>query len=157
MLNRIVGASLLVCLVALLGYGSQIEQWISSPELPTIDKESIGFFIVGAIAAACVYLGMYLIRSRMVCPRCGDKSKPQLLQKHDAYQPTDFAMDLVECWHCEHQWLRHYTQEEICPECGWTGKPVMIKEHLHNWKEIVKCKTCGFEWSRAPIDAASSS
>ncbi|MEK9770259.1 MAG: hypothetical protein VW683_15205 [Betaproteobacteria bacterium] len=75
-----------------------------------LDKEAIGFLIVGGLILAAILFVAGIFRERNTCALCGNKSSPLILRDHD--QPdhdlpnTGEWNELVKCKRCGYKWRR---------------------------------------------------
>ena len=63
-----------------------------------IDKETVGFLIVGGLALAVILLFVRLLRERNTCPSCGNASGSM-------YRRTRRG-EIVNCESCGYKWRR---------------------------------------------------
>ena len=60
--------------------------------------------------------------------------------------------------------IRYFRERNSCPRCGDPSRPLVILKHNQHvsdgkwkridskWGDVVKCKACGHEWRRMPLD-----
>ena len=69
-----------------------------------IDKETIGFLIVGGLILAAILFVAGILRERNTCLRCGNTSSPLILRHH--FPNTGEWNELVKCERCGYKWRR---------------------------------------------------
>ena len=73
-----------------------------------IDKETIGFLIVGGLILAAILLVAGILRERNTGLRCGNTSNPLILRHQDKpdhdFPNTGEWNELVKCKHCGYKW-----------------------------------------------------
>ena len=89
-----------------------------------IDKETVGFLIVGGLALAVILLFVRLLRERNTCPSCGNASGSM-------YRRTRQG-EIVNCESCGYKWRR-------MPISGYEGE---LPEKV-NQPKVGEC------WSRS--------
>jgi len=63
-----------------------------------LDKETVGFLIVGGLALAVIWLFVRLLRERSTCPSCGNATGSM-------YRRT-WRGEIVNCESCGYKWRR---------------------------------------------------
>jgi len=75
-----------------------------------LDKETIGFLIVGGLILVAILFVAGIFRQRNTCLRCGNTSNPLILRHHDKpdhdFPNTGEWNELVKCKHCGYKWRR---------------------------------------------------
>ena len=75
-----------------------------------LDKETIGFLIVGGLILAAILFVAGILRERNTCLRCGNTSNPLILRHHDKpdhdFPNTGEWNELVKCHNCGFKWRR---------------------------------------------------
>ena len=75
-----------------------------------IDKETVGFLIVGGLILAAILFVAGIYRQRDTCLRCGNSSSPLILRHHDKpdhdFPNTGEWNELVKCEQCGYKWRR---------------------------------------------------
>ena len=75
-----------------------------------LDKETVGFLIVGGLILAAIVFVAGIFRERNKCLRCGNTSNPLILRHHDKpdhdFPNTGEWNELVKCKHCGYKWRR---------------------------------------------------
>ena len=75
-----------------------------------LDKETVGFLIVGGLILVVILFVAGIYRQRDTCLRCGNSSSPHILRHHDKpdhdFPNTGDWNELVECKHCGYKWRR---------------------------------------------------
>ena len=75
-----------------------------------LDKETVGFLIVGGLILAAILFVAGIFRERNTCLRCGNTSNPLILRHHDKpdhdFPNTGEWNELVKCKHCGFKWRR---------------------------------------------------
>ena len=69
-----------------------------------LDKETIGFLIVGGLILVAILFVAGIYRQRNTCLRCGNTSSPLILRHH--FPNTGEWNELVKCHNCGYQWRR---------------------------------------------------
>ena len=75
-----------------------------------IDKETVGFLIVGGLMLVAILFVAGIYRQRNTCLRCGNTSSALILRHHDKpdhdFPNTGEWNELVKCKHCGYKWRR---------------------------------------------------
>ena len=75
-----------------------------------LDKETIGFLIVGGLILVAILFVAGIFRQRNTCLRCGNTSNPLILRHHDKpdhdFPNTGEWNELVKCERCGYKWRR---------------------------------------------------
>ena len=75
-----------------------------------LDKETIGFLIVGGLLLVAILFVAVSYRQRNTCLRCGNSSSPLILRQHDKpdlhFPNTGEWNELVKCHNCGYKWRR---------------------------------------------------
>ena len=69
-----------------------------------LDKETIGFLIVGGLILVAILFVAGIYRQRNTCLRCGNTSSPLILRHH--FPNTGEWNELVKCHNCGYKWRR---------------------------------------------------
>ena len=69
-----------------------------------LDKETIGFLIVGGLLLLAILFVEGILRERNTCLRCGNTSSPLILRPH--FPNTGKWNELVKCHKCGYKWRR---------------------------------------------------
>ena len=75
-----------------------------------LDKETIGFLIVGGLILVAILFVGGIFRERNTCLRCGNTSNPLILRHQDKpehdFPNTGEWNELVKCHKCGYKWRR---------------------------------------------------
>ena len=75
-----------------------------------LDRETIGFLIVGGLLLVAILFVAGIYRQRNTCLRCGNTSNPLILRHHDQpdhdFPNTGEWNELVKCKRCGYKWRR---------------------------------------------------
>ena len=69
-----------------------------------LDKETIGFLIVGGLLLVAILFAAGIFRQRNTCLRCGNTSSPLIFRHH--FPSTGEWNELVKCHKCGYKWRR---------------------------------------------------
>ena len=69
-----------------------------------LDKEMVGFLIVGGLILVAILFVAGIYRQRNTCLRCGNTSSPLILRHH--FPNTGEWNELVKCHKCGYKWRR---------------------------------------------------